>query len=42
MYASVNSAGVVSEFGATQGLMTFDEIEQKLNENPNYTYKKGS
>ncbi len=42
MYASVNSAGVVSEFGATQGLMTFDEIEQKLKENPNYTYKKGS
>lgn len=42
MYASVNSAGVVSQFGATQGLMTFDEIEQKLKENPNYTYKKGS
>lgn len=42
MYASVNSAGVVSKFGATQGLMTFEEIEQKLKENPNYTYKKGS
>lgn len=42
MYASVNSAGVVSKFGATQGLMTFEEIEEKLKENPNYTYKKDS
>ncbi len=39
MYASVNSAGVVSEFGATQGLLTFEEIEKRLQENPNYTYK---
>ena len=39
MYASVNSSGVVSQFGATQGLMTFDEIEQKLMDNPEYTYK---
>ena len=39
MYASVNSAGVVSKFGATQGLMTFDEIENKLKENPNYKYE---
>lgn len=39
MYASVNSAGVVSEFGATQCLMTFDEIENKLKENPNYKYE---
>ena len=39
MYASVNSAGVVSEFGATQGLMTFEQIELKLNENPDYSYK---
>ena len=28
--ASVNSAGVVSKFGATQGLLTFDEIESKI------------
>lgn len=42
MYASINSAGVVSEFGATQGLMTFEQIEEKLKQNPNYTYKKGS
>mgnify|MGYP002623430207 CR=1 FL=1 len=36
MYASVNSAGVVSEFGATQGLMTFEQIEQKLKTTPDY------
>lgn len=40
MYASVNSAGVVSEFGATQGLMTFKQIEDKLKENPDYKFKK--
>ena len=38
MYASVNSSGVVSEFGATQGLLTFEQIEEKLKENPNYKY----
>lgn len=38
MYASVNSAGVVSEFGATQGLLTFEQIEEKLNASPNYKY----
>lgn len=40
MMASVNSAGVVSQFGATQGLLTFDEIEAKLNERPSYTFTK--
>ena len=39
MYASVNAAGVVSEFGATQGLLTFEEMEKKLADNPDYTYK---
>ena len=39
MYASVNSAGVVSEFGATQGLLNFKQIEQKLQERPAYTYE---
>lgn len=39
MYASVNSAGVVSQFGATQGLLTFEQIEQKLKENPEYTFQ---
>lgn len=38
MYASVNSAGVVSAFGATQGLKTFDEIEDVLKANPNYNF----
>lgn len=39
MYASVNSAGVVSKFGATQGLLTFEQIENILKENPGYNYK---
>ncbi len=39
MYASVNSAGVVSEFGATQGLRTFEKIEELLNQCPEYTYE---
>jgi len=38
MYGSVNSASVVSEFGATDGLLTFGEIEKRLKENPDYTY----
>ena len=38
MYASVNSSGVVSEFGATQGLMTFEQIEEKLKATPDYKY----
>ena len=39
MYASVNSAGVVSQFGATEGLLTFYEIEEKLKSNPSYKYQ---
>lgn len=38
MYGSVNSASVVSEFGATDGLLTFEEIEKRLKEHPDYTY----
>ncbi len=34
---SINSAGVVSKFGATQGLLTFDEIVKRMNENPDFT-----
>ncbi len=41
MYASVNSSCVVSEFGATEGLATFEEIETKLNATPDYTYLEG-
>lgn len=40
MYASVNSASVVSIFGATQGLLTFDEIEKRLSQKPEYKYIK--
>ncbi len=40
MYASVNAAGVVSAFGATEGLLTFEEIEEKLKTNPDYNYIK--
>lgn len=41
MYASVNSASVVSKFGATEGQLSFEEIESKLSENPKYTYLIG-
>lgn len=34
--ASVNSAGVVSEFGATNGLLTFEQIEQRISEHPEF------
>ena len=30
MYASVNSASVISNFGASEGFLTFDEIEERL------------
>ena len=39
LYASINSGSVVSAFGATEGLLTFDEVEEKLKSNPDYTYK---
>ncbi len=38
MYASVNSASVVSKFGATEGFLNFDEIEDVLKHDKNYTY----
>lgn len=41
MYGSVNSASVVSKFGATEGLLTFEEIEEKLANHPEYTYLVG-
>ena len=40
--ASINSAGVVSQFGATAGLLTFDQIIEKMNQNPNFTCKTES
>ena len=39
MYGAVNSASVVSKFGASEGFLTFDEIEKKLEENPEFTYQ---
>ena len=39
MYASVNSASVVSKFGANEGFLTIEEIEQKLVENSDFCYK---
>lgn len=33
---SINSAGVVSVFGATQGLLNFDEISKKMDETPDF------
>ena len=33
---SINSGGVVSVFGATQGLLTFEEIEERMAQNPDY------
>lgn len=41
MYGSVNSSSVVSKFGATEGLLTFEEIEEKLKNHPEYTYLIG-
>ena len=37
--ASINSSGVVSVFGATEGLLTFTEIEKRMSENPNFKVK---
>lgn len=37
--ASINSAGVVSEFGATSGLLTFEQITEKMIQNPNFKCK---
>ncbi|MFA7658111.1 MAG: carbohydrate kinase family protein [Candidatus Gastranaerophilaceae bacterium] len=39
MYASVNSASVVSNFGASEGFLTFKQIEKKLKDNPDFNYK---
>ncbi len=39
-YASVNSASVVSTFGAQQGLKNFTEIEESLNQKPDFQIEK--
>lgn len=38
MYASVASSSVVSKFGATEGLIGFNKIKEKLSVKPDYTY----
>lgn len=38
MYASVNSSSVVSKYSATEGLLNFEQIEDILNNNKDYTY----
>ena len=37
--ASINATGVVSQFGATEGLLTFDQILDAMKKNPDYTCK---
>ncbi len=38
-YASVNSASVCTNFGAQEGFLTFDEIEEKLKQEPDFKVK---
>lgn len=35
-YASVNAASVVSHFGAQEGFLTFEQIEEKLQQEPDF------
>ncbi len=39
-YASVNAASVVEYFGAQEGLISFDEIEKRLEKNPKFKVEK--
>ena len=36
IYGAVNSASVVAHFGASEGFLTFDEIEKRLSEKPEF------
>jgi len=38
-YASINSASVCTNFGAQEGFLTFNEIEEKLNQTPDFKVK---
>lgn len=40
MMASVNAASIVSNFGAQEGFLTFEQIEQKLKETPDFKVTK--
>src|SRR5574344_528829 len=42
MYASVNSSSVVSHFGASEGFLTFKEIEKILKKNPEYKFESAN
>lgn len=39
-YASVNAASVVENFGAQQGFLTFEQIEERLIQNPDFIVKE--
>lgn len=39
-YASVNAASIVSHFGAQDGFLTFEEMEKRLNLEPNFCCEK--
>lgn len=39
-YATVNSASVCEHFGAQEGFLTFDEIEEKIKAQPNFKVKR--
>jgi len=38
MYASVNAASVVANFGASEGFLAFEEIEERLKTSPKFKY----
>lgn len=38
-YASINAASIVENFGAQEGFLTFEQIEEKLNTNPDFKVK---
>ena len=38
-YGTINSASVCEHFGAQEGFLTFSEIEEKIEENPNFKVK---
>lgn len=40
LIASINAASVVSNFGAQEGFLTFEQIEQKLKETPEFKVEK--
>jgi sugar/nucleoside kinase (ribokinase family) len=39
IYGSVNAASIVANFGASEGFLTFEEMDEKLNKSPEFTYE---